>query len=186
VQTTIPQNGQEKRNKTERSNGVIVLLHRLKRLAGVAQRHKGSVHGFIRAVPGDRADVAVLVQSHISNERTSRLLGQVERPWGSFTILDAGVRFKVKRIAVQPGEKLSLQKHYHRAEHWIVVSGTAKVTIGDRNLLVHENESVAIPKSTSHRLENPGKVLLQIIEVQSGEYLEEDDIVRIDDSYGRN
>lgn len=100
-------------------------------------------------------------------------------------MLDAGCRFKVKRISVRPGEKLSLQKYYHRSEHWIVVSGTAQVTVGDRSLLVHENESIGIPKSILHRLENPGKVTLQIIEVQSGEYIEEDDIVQEQDAYGR-
>jgi mannose-6-phosphate isomerase-like protein (cupin superfamily) len=96
-----------------------------------------------------------------------------------------GQRFQVKRIVVKPGQKLSLQMHHHRAEHWIVVSGTAKVTCGDRAFLLSENESTYIPLGSSHRLENPGKVPLHLIEVQSGAYLGEDDIVRFDDVYGR-
>ena len=107
------------------------------------------------------------------------------RPWGSYTILEEGLRYKIKRIVVNPGARLSLQMHYHRSEHWVVVSGAAKVQIGDLEKNVHENESVYVPKSTLHRLENPGKVPLEIIEVQNGEYVGEDDIVRVDDVYGR-
>lgn len=109
----------------------------------------------------------------------------MERPWGQYSVLESGARFKVKRIIVNPGQKLSLQMHYHRSEHWVVVSGTAKVTIGDEEKLLHENESVYISKSTQHRLENPGKVVLEMIEVQVGEYTGEDDIVRFEDIYGR-
>lgn len=107
------------------------------------------------------------------------------RPWGSYRTVDSGARFQVKRITVKPGAKLSLQKHYHRAEHWVVVHGTAMVQRGGERMLVRENESVYIPIGTEHRLENPGKVPLQLIEVQSGPYLGEDDIVRIEDTYGR-
>ncbi|MFH0933258.1 MAG: mannose-1-phosphate guanylyltransferase/mannose-6-phosphate isomerase [Nitrospirota bacterium] len=107
------------------------------------------------------------------------------RPWGSYTVLEEGERYKIKRVVVNPGERLSLQKHYHRSEHWVVVKGTAKVTIGDKEIFTHENESAYVPKSTLHRLENPGKVPLEIIEVQNGEYVGEDDIVRIEDHYGR-
>jgi len=107
------------------------------------------------------------------------------RPWGSYTILSEGDGYKMKKIAVQPGQRLSLQLHYHRSEHWIVTKGTAKVTIGEMEKRVHENESVFVPKCTKHRLENPGNVLLEIIEVQNGAYLEEDDIVRFEDVYGR-
>jgi mannose-1-phosphate guanylyltransferase/mannose-6-phosphate isomerase len=107
------------------------------------------------------------------------------RPWGSYTVLEEGERYKIKRVVVNPGERLSLQLHHHRSEHWVVIKGTAKVTIGDLEKLVHENESTYIPKSTLHRLENPGKVPLEIIEVQNGEYVGEDDIERIDDAYGR-
>ena len=107
------------------------------------------------------------------------------RPWGNYRTVDAGDRFQVKRITVKPGGQLSLQKHYHRAEHWVVVCGTALVQRGEDRMLVRENESVYIPIGTEHRLENPGKVPLQLIEVQSGPYLGEDDIVRLADTYGR-
>jgi mannose-1-phosphate guanylyltransferase/mannose-6-phosphate isomerase len=108
------------------------------------------------------------------------------RPWGSYTILEEGERYKIKRIVVHPEARLSLQKHYHRSEHWVVIRGAAKVTIGENEIIIHENESVYVPKSTLHRLENPGKVPLEIIEVQNGEYVGEDDIVRVDDIYGRD
>lgn len=110
---------------------------------------------------------------------------KVFRPWGSYDSVDTGTRFQVKRIIVKPGAALSLQMHYHRAEHWIVVSGTAKVTKGEETLLLSENESTYIPLGTIHRLENPGRVELEMIEVQSGSYLGEDDIVRFEDVYGR-
>jgi mannose-1-phosphate guanylyltransferase/mannose-6-phosphate isomerase len=110
---------------------------------------------------------------------------KVFRPWGSYDSVDQGTRFQVKRIIVKPGAALSLQMHYHRAEHWIVVSGTAKVTKGDQTLLLSEDESTYIPLGTIHRLENPGRVDLEMIEVQSGSYLGEDDIVRFEDVYGR-
>lgn len=110
---------------------------------------------------------------------------KVFRPWGFYDSVDGGGRFLVKRIVVKPGASLSLQMHYHRAEHWVVVRGTAKVTRGDSSFLVTENESTFIPLGTKHRLENPGKVPLEMIEVQSGSYLGEDDIVRFEDVYGR-
>lgn len=109
----------------------------------------------------------------------------VHRPWGTYETIDHGNRYKVKRITVKPGSSLSLQLHHHRAEHWIVVSGTAKVTNGEKTFLLSENESTYIPIGTTHRLENPGKFNLELIEVQSGSYLEENDIVRIEDTYGR-
>jgi mannose-6-phosphate isomerase-like protein (cupin superfamily) len=109
----------------------------------------------------------------------------VFRPWGSYDSVDSGTRFQVKRITVKPGAKLSLQMHHHRAEHWVVVSGTASVRLGDAVKLVTENESVYIPVGVTHSLENPGKVPLHLIEVQSGSYLGEDDIVRFEDLYGR-
>jgi len=110
---------------------------------------------------------------------------EVFRPWGSYDSIDNGARFQVKRITVKPGEKLSVQMHHHRAEHWIVVSGSANVTIDDNTKLVTENESVYIPLGAVHALENPGKIPLELIEVQSGAYLGEDDIVRFSDRYGR-
>jgi mannose-1-phosphate guanylyltransferase/mannose-6-phosphate isomerase len=107
------------------------------------------------------------------------------RPWGNYTVLEDGPRYKIKRIVVNPNEKLSLQMHYHRSEHWVVIKGTAKVLVGDKEMFIHENESAYVPKSTMHRLENPGKVNLEIIEVQNGEYVGEDDIVRTEDKYDR-
>jgi mannose-1-phosphate guanylyltransferase/mannose-6-phosphate isomerase len=107
------------------------------------------------------------------------------RPWGQYVVLEEDSRHKVKRIVVDPMQRLSLQMHYHRSEHWVVVKGAAKVTIGTQEQLLHENESIYVPKSTVHRLENPGKVPLEIIEVQVGEYVGEDDIIRFEDVYGR-
>ena len=123
-----------------------------------------------------------LKQAGRSEGQTHR---KVFRPWGWYDSVDSGERFQVKRIVVKPGAALSLQMHHHRAEHWIVVSGTAKVTVGDKTLLLSENESTYIPLGTTHRLENPGKLALEMIEVQSGSYLGEDDIVRFEDVYGR-
>jgi mannose-1-phosphate guanylyltransferase/mannose-6-phosphate isomerase len=110
---------------------------------------------------------------------------KVHRPWGYYDSIDAGDRFQVKRIVVKPGAALSLQMHHHRAEHWVVVRGTAKVTVGERTVILAENQSTYIPIGETHRLENPGKLDLEIIEVQSGAYLGEDDIVRFEDVYGR-
>ena len=107
------------------------------------------------------------------------------RPWGSYTVLEEGERYKIKRLTVLPGKKLSLQMHYHRSEHWVVVRGTAKVVVGDKEILLRPGESTFIPAGVKHRLENPGKVLLEVIETQIGEYLGEDDIVRFDDEFGR-
>jgi mannose-1-phosphate guanylyltransferase/mannose-6-phosphate isomerase len=110
---------------------------------------------------------------------------EVFRPWGSFDSIDQGDRFQVKRLTLKPGGVLSLQMHHHRAEHWIVVQGTARVTCGDKSFLLSENESTYVPVGATHRIENPGKVALHIVEVQSGTYLGEDDIVRYEDNYGR-
>lgn len=110
----------------------------------------------------------------------------VYRPWGSYTVLESGPRYKIKRIEVKPGAKLSMQLHYHRSEHWVVIAGTARITNGSEEVFLEENQSTYIPKTHRHRLENPGRIPLQIIEIQSGPYLEEDDIVRFDDLYGRD
>lgn len=110
---------------------------------------------------------------------------RIHRPWGSYQTIDRGDRFQVKRIVVKPGGRLSLQKHLHRAEHWVVVRGTARVTIGDAVRDLHENESVDVPIGSVHRLENPGKIPLELIEVQTGAYLAEDDIIRLEDDYRR-
>ena len=128
---------------------------------------------------------AIVTKLRGQNRSESQQHVTCHRPWGHYRSVDAGDRFQVKRITVKPGAKLSLQKHYHRAEHWVVVHGTAMVQRGEERMLVRENESVYIPIGTEHRLENPGKLPLQLIEVQSGPYLGEDDIVRVSDSYGR-
>ena len=132
-------------------------------------------------------EVKTLVQRLKASERSeAESHRKVFRPWGYYDSIDAGPRFQVKRIVVKPGCQLSLQMHHHRAEHWIVVRGTAKVTRGDDQILLTENESTFIPLGVVHRLENPGTIPLELIEVQSGSYLGEDDIVRIEDQYGRN
>ncbi|MDG1143119.1 MAG: mannose-1-phosphate guanylyltransferase/mannose-6-phosphate isomerase [Burkholderiales bacterium] len=131
-------------------------------------------------------DVRYIVDTLCQQSRQEHILNRkVHRPWGWYDAIDGGERFKVKRIQVKPGARLSLQKHYHRAEHWIIVKGTAEVTCGDKTLLLTENQSTYIPIEEIHRLANPGKIPLEIIEVQSGSYLGEDDIVRLEDSYGR-
>ena len=111
---------------------------------------------------------------------------KTERPWGWYEVIDQGDRFKVKNIEVKPGQRLSLQKHHHRTEHWIVVSGTAEVQLNEDKQLLGENQSMYIPLVGMHRLSNPGKIPLKIIEVQSGPYLEEDDIERFEDDHGRD
>jgi mannose-1-phosphate guanylyltransferase/mannose-6-phosphate isomerase len=137
----------------------------------------------------DRArsqDVKKIVATLEAQGRAEKTLHRkVHRPWGWYDSVDAGPRFQVKRILVKPGASLSLQMHHHRAEHWIVVSGTAEVTNGDQVTMLSENQSTYIPLGQTHRLANPGKVPLEIIEVQSGSYLGEDDIVRFEDNYGR-
>ena len=137
--------------------------------------HKDRTQDVKKVVARLKAEGRTLTQSH----------RKVYRPWGWYDSIDAGERFQVKRIVVNPGAKLSLQMHHHRAEHWIVVKGTAEVTNGERSFLLAENESTYIPLGHTHRLSNPGKVPLEIIEVQSGSYLGEDDIVRFEDTYGR-
>jgi mannose-1-phosphate guanylyltransferase/mannose-6-phosphate isomerase len=142
----------------------------------------------VLVLPRSRAeDVKTLVAQFKQQDR-----GEVRdhrrcwRPWGNYESIDAGARFQVKRIVVNPGGKLSLQKHHHRAEHWVVVRGTAEVTIGNEVRTVHENESVYIPIGAVHRLANPGRIALELIEVQTGSYLGEDDIVRLEDVYRRS
>jgi mannose-6-phosphate isomerase len=123
---------------------------------------------------------------HLPSTITSRGIAATElRPWGAFTVLEEGRGYKIKRIEVKPGHRLSLQMHHHRSEHWIVVSGTARVTCGEQEVLLSNNESTYVPQCTSHRLENPGVIPLVLIEVQNGEYLGEDDIIRYQDDYAR-
>ena len=131
-------------------------------------------------------DVKMITESLKIQARSEwQLSREVYRPWGKYDSIDSGERYQAKRITVKPGAKLSVQMHHHRAEHWVVVSGTALVTNGDKTFLLSENESTYIPVGVVHALENPGKVELDLIEVQSGSYLGEDDIVRFDDIYGR-
>jgi mannose-1-phosphate guanylyltransferase/mannose-6-phosphate isomerase len=131
-------------------------------------------------------EVRKIVEALKQNGREEYLIHKtVERPWGNYTVLEKGEGYKIKRVVLKPGAKLSLQLHKKRSEHWIVVTGTAKVTREDDQYLVHTNESTYIPINVKHRLENPGGIPLQVIEVQNGEYLEEDDIERFDDDYGR-
>ncbi len=142
---------------------------------------------------------AVLVTSRANAEQVKELVEHLKsqnhraavehrriyRPWGYYQDVDVAERYRVKRIVVKPGCKLSLQKHFHRSEHWVVVKGTAEVTVGEDTRSVHENESIYIQIGSVHRLANPGKIPLELIEVQVGSYLGEDDIVRLDDVYGR-
>jgi len=131
-------------------------------------------------------EVRKVVETLKRNNREEHLVHRtVERPWGSYTVLEKGDRYKIKRIVVHPKARLSLQIHQHRSEHWVVVSGTARVTKGEEVFDVHSNESTFIPIAVKHRLENPGLIPLQIIEVQNGDYVDEDDIERFDDEYGR-
>ena len=166
------------------------LVHATSRLVGVVGVQDVMVIETPDAVlVADRArsqDVKKIVAALEAQGRSEKTLHRkVHRPWGWYDSIDSGPRFQVKRILVKPGASLSLQMHHHRAEHWIVVSGTAEVTNGDQVMVLSENQSTYIPLGQTHRLANPGKVPLEIIEVQSGSYLGEDDIVRFEDTYGR-
>lgn len=132
----------------------------------------------------DLKELVAVVKKHHAHLAETHLT--VTRPWGSYTVLEEGPFYKIKRIVVNPGAKLSMQMHFHRSEHWVVVAGTARITNGEKEIYLEENQSTYIPKTHRHRLENPGRIPLQIIEIQSGPYLEEDDIVRFDDVYGRD
>jgi mannose-1-phosphate guanylyltransferase/mannose-6-phosphate isomerase len=146
------------------------------------------------AKKGETQKVKDLVNTLKENpqyKETTEIHKTVYRPWGSYTELEEGERYRIKRIVVNPGESLSMQMHHHRSEHWVVVRGTAKVILEDiygkerKEYYIHENESIYVPKSTKHRLSNPGKIPLEIIEIQVGEYVKEDDIIRFEDNYGR-
>ncbi len=167
-----------------------MLVHSSNRLVSIVGMHDAVVVETADAVFVTRRDrsqevkdvVGMLDAQHRTEHAAHR---KVHRPWGWYDSIDSGPRFQVKRIMVKPGASLSLQKHHHRAEHWIVVTGTAEVTTGSKVMLLTENQSTYIPLGEVHRLANPGKVPLEIIEVQSGSYLGEDDIVRYEDTYGR-
>lgn len=169
------------RNCYLRSEGRLVAAIGLENITVVATDDAVLVAG-----AGEAGAVSRVVETlRQQNRPEPRQHTTCHRPWGDYRTVDSGERFQVKRITVKPGGKLSLQKHYHRAEHWVVVRGTAIVQCGEERRLLHENQSIYIPIGTEHRLENPGKLPLQLIEVQSGAYLGEDDIVRMSDSYGR-
>lgn len=169
------------------SNSYIRAEHRMVAAIGVSDLVIVETADAVLVAHRDRAkNVKTIVDSlNASGRHESVTHRRVTRPWGSYESIDQGERFQVKRIVVNPGAQLSLQLHHHRAEHWIVVRGTALVTNGDREDLLTENQSTYIPVGVSHRLFNPGKIPLELIEVQSGAYLGEDDIVRIEDRYGR-
>ncbi|MCP5162259.1 MAG: mannose-1-phosphate guanylyltransferase/mannose-6-phosphate isomerase [Hahellaceae bacterium] len=172
----------DSRNCFVQGNGKLVTLLGLDNVVVVETKdavmvaHKDKVQDVKKLVNTLNAEGRSETQNH----------REVYRPWGCYDSVDMGGRFQVKRITVKPGARLSLQKHHHRAEHWIVVSGTARVTCDDKVFLMSENQSTYIPVGSVHRLENPGRIPLEIIEVQSGSYLGEDDIVRIEDVYGRS
>ena len=142
----------------------------------------------VMVAPRNRTQEVKTLVARLVEERRDEAdsLPTVHRPWGSFTALHNGHRVQVKHIVVKPGGKLSLQMHHHRAEHWVIVQGTAKIRRGDEEMILTEDQSTYIPLGTAHRLENPGKIPLHLIEVQSGSYLGEDDIIRLEDSYGRS
>ncbi len=161
--------------------------HRLVSLVGVTDLVVVETSDAVLVAHKDKAqDVKKVVDALKAKGRTEAdLHREVFRPWGAYDSIGNGERYQVKRITVKPGARLSLQMHHHRAEHWVVVKGTAQITIGDEVKLVSENQSVYIPVGVKHCLENPGKVAIELIEIQSGSYLGEDDIVRFDDKYGR-
>ncbi len=168
-------------------NSFLYAESRLVAVVGLRDHVVVETKDAVLVAPRDRVqDVKSLVARIKESGRSEHLLHrEVFRPWGSYDSLDSGERFQVKRLTVRPGGVLSLQLHHHRAEHWVVVSGTARITRGEEVFLLEENQSTYIPIGVRHRIENPGKVPLHIIEVQSGGYLGEDDIVRFEDQYGR-
>lgn len=169
-------------------NTLLVAEHRFLACVGVNDLVVIETPDAVLVVHKDQAQDVKQIVAHLKNNRRSEHLlhRKVSRPWGSYDGIDSGERFQVKRIIVNPGATLSLQMHHHRAEHWIVVRGTARVTRGEEVFLLTENQSTYIPIGEKHRLENPGAIPLELIEVQSGAYLGEDDIVRYQDTYGRN
>lgn len=169
------------------ANNLVLAKSRLVALAGVKDHIVIETDDAILVAPRDRAQSvkAVVQRLRAGRREESRAHSRVYRPWGFYETIARGDRFQAKRICVKPGQKLSLQMHHHRAEHWVVVRGTALVSCDEREFLLSENESTYIPLGNVHRLENPGKVHLELIEVQSGAYLGEDDIVRFEDVYGR-
>jgi len=168
-------------------NALLIAQHRCLATVGLDNIVVVETADAVLVASKDKAqDVKAIVECLKDSGRDeSKMHRQVYRPWGSYEGIDAGSRFQVKRLSVKPGAQLSLQMHHHRAEHWIIVKGTARVTCGDQVFTLHENESTYIPIGEKHRLENPGNIPLEVIEIQSGSYLGEDDIVRFEDVYDR-
>lgn len=169
-------------------NNLLMAQHRMIAAIGVNDLIVVETPDAVLVVNRDRAQDVKAVTQFLQREQRNehRHHQQVHRPWGSYESIGQGSRYQVKRLIVKPGESLSLQMHHHRAEHWVVVSGTARVTCDDKSFLLTENQSTYIPVGTTHRLENPGSIVLELIEVQSGSYLGEDDIVRFEDRYNRD
>jgi mannose-1-phosphate guanylyltransferase / mannose-6-phosphate isomerase len=169
------------------TDALVVAQHRMVACVGLDDVVVVETPDAVLVARKDRAQAVGKLVSALRAEGRAETLAhrKVHRPWGTYDSIEHGERFQVKRIVVEPGAALSLQLHYHRAEHWIVVRGTARVTRGEETFLLTENESTYIPPGTRHRLENPGRLPLELIEVQSGSYLGEDDIVRFEDAYGR-
>jgi len=170
------------------SNSLLIAQHRFVAAVGLQDVIVVETADAVLVAHKDHAQDVKAIVSHLKDAKRSEHIShrKVYRPWGCYEGIDAGERFQVKRITVNPGAALSLQMHHHRAEHWIVVTGTARVTRGDEVFLLTENQSTYIPLGTKHRLENPGAMPLEMIEVQSGGYLGEDDIVRFEDKYNRD
>ena len=169
-------------------NSLVKSEHKLVSLVGVDNLIVIETKDAVLVASKDRVqEVKNIVQQLSAGKRSeAELHREVYRPWGKYDGIDVGERFQVKRITVKPGESTSLQMHYHRAEHWIIVSGIAEITCADKVFLCGENESAFIPQGSSHRISNPGKLPMEMIEVQTGSYLGEDDIVRFEDQYGRS
>jgi mannose-1-phosphate guanylyltransferase/mannose-6-phosphate isomerase len=172
---------------SDTENSLVHATNRLVALAGVKDMVVVETADAVLVAHRHKSQDVKMIVSALEKERREEknLHRKVSRPWGWYDSVDEGERFKVKRIQVKPGASLSLQMHHHRAEHWIVVKGVAEVTNGDQLITLHENQSTYIPQGQTHRLANPGTEPLEIIEVQSGGYLGEDDIVRFEDTYGR-
>jgi mannose-1-phosphate guanylyltransferase/mannose-6-phosphate isomerase len=172
---------------TDTKNALVLAQHRMVACVGLEDVVVIETSDAVMVAHKDQAQAVGKLVGALKAEGRSEALAhrKVQRPWGSYDGIERGERFQVKRIVVAPGASLSLQMHYHRAEHWIVVRGTARVTRGEETFLLTENQSTYIPPGTKHRLENPGRLPLEIIDVQSGSYLGEDDIVRFEDAYGR-
>ncbi len=173
---------------TDTHNSLVLSDNRLVATLGIENAMIVDTKDVVMVAAKDRVDdiKQIVEQLKVSNEPVTKLHREVSRPWGKYDAIDSGERFQVKRITVNCGAKLSVQLHNYRAEHWVVVSGTAKVTNGDNTFLLKENESTYIPVGVVHSLENVSSTPLEIIEVQSGSYLGEDDIVRLEDNYERS